>query len=781
MNFRPGHRAALSLLVFVTCSLAHAQWTPLNPVTGFSRQQQTLTVHLQRGTLRLRVDTPSLIHVRYSPTTNFPAHPQFVVLPQHWTPVQWTVDEDAKAITLSTRALSVRISRQRGDIRFSDHNGQELFDDASRTMTPALVNGEHTYHSETFVTMYGSQEGLYGLGQHQNGVWNYHGANVWLAQENTQIAIPMLLSSKGYGVFWNNTSRTRFNNRFVHSLYISSEVADTIDYYFMYGPEFDSIVAQYRRLTGAAPLFGKWAYGFWQCKNRYQSQQEILDIAQQYRQRHIPVDNIVQDWFWWKIMGQPVFNDKYPHPTQMIDQLHREHFHIMFSFWPYFEQGSPQYSYMDAHHWLVAKTIVAGFHPLGMALYDATNPAARHYYWNLMNQGLFSRGADAWWLDTDEPETEGRQNNILIDHHLAIGSGARYANIFPLLHTQGVYDGQRRASNQKRVFILSRSGFAGIQRNSVTAWSGDVLSDFESFKRQIPAGLNFSVSGVPYWTTDIGGFFIGNPDDPHFRELFVRWFQFGTFCPIFRVHGTRTTNTNELWSYGPQAETILTHFDRLRYRLMPYIYSEAWQVTHNSYTLMRPLVMDFRTDTTAQNIGDQYMFGPALLVNPVTEPGATSRQLYLPKASWYDFWTGATLNGGRWINAAAPLASMPLYVRAGSILPMGPEEQYTGEKPGAPIEVRVYPGANGSFTLYDDQGDGYAYEKGAYATIHLQWNDAQKTLAIGARQGNYPGMPHSRTFRIVLVRPGHGVGERSTAAADKVVNYNGSPLSVRLR
>jgi alpha-D-xyloside xylohydrolase len=395
-----------------------------------------------------------------------------------------------------------------------------------------------------------------------------------------------------------------------------------------------------------------------------------------------------------------------------------------------------------------------------------------------MDKALFQIGADAWWLDTTEPETEGREENLMLDNKLAIGSGARYANIFPLMTTTAVYEGQRKASDRKRVYILSRSAFAGAQRNAVTAWSGDILSDFATYKRQIPAGLNFSLSGIPYWTTDIGGFFIGNPNDPAYRELFVRWFQYGTFCPIFRVHGTRTTNQNELWSYGPEAQSILTKFDRLRYELMPYIYSVAWMTTNQSYTPMRPLVMDFRTDVRAQNIGDQFLFGPAILVNPVTEPGATTRHLYLPKSKWYDFWTGHSEEGGRSIDAPATLDRLPLYVRAGSIVPMGPDVEYAAEKPADPIELRVYRGADGNFTLYEDENDNYDYEKGAYATIPIHWDDAAHTLTIGERKGQFPGMLENRTFRVVFAGEGHGVGIGQTAQPDKVVQYSGQPITV---
>jgi alpha-D-xyloside xylohydrolase len=344
--------------------------------------------------------------------------------------------------------------------------------------------------------------------------------------------------------------------------------------------------------------------------------------------------------------------------------------------------------------------------------------------------------------------------------------------------TSAVYRGQRAASDKKRVFILSRSGFAGSQRNAAAVWSGDVNCDWAFFKKQVPAGLNYAVSGMPYWTTDIGGFTIGNPDDPGFRELFIRWFQFGTFNPILRVHGTRTTDQNELWSYGPEAQKILTSFDRLRYRMLPYIYSLAWMVTSRSYTPMRPLVMDFRSDTRATLIGDQFMFGPALLVNPVTEQGADARRLYLPPARWVDFWSGAQMEGGRSINAPAPMDRIPLYVRAGSILPLGPDVEWSDQKPADSLELRVYRGADGEFTLYEDENDGYDYEKGVYATIPIRWNDARGELTIGDRKGSFPGMLASRSFRVVLVDESHGTGVAPEAGPGKMVHYTGRAVTV---
>ena len=761
-------------------TVVQAQWTPMNPVRKVQQESDGALLSMGTGTLKIQVCSDSIIHVLYSPTALFPKRMDYVVTKETWPAAKFTMQSTDEAVVLSTALLKLTVARKDGSITYAEANGGQLMQEASRKLTPAKVNGEDTYRAESFVSVYGSHEGLYGLGQHQAGVWNYRGESVDIVQDNSNISVPLMLSSKGYGIFWNNTSRSRFNNRFANYLYISSEVADVIDYYFLYGPEFDKIVASYRELTGEAPLFGKWAYGFWQCKNRYKSQEEILGVAKKYRDLHIPVDDIVQDWFWWNRKGEFVFNKNYSDPKGMIDQLHDEHFHLMISIWPFFEPGSTNYDYMQSKGWFVDtfKYAKPPYHANGMAVYDATSPEARKYYWDLVNKGLFSIGADAWWMDTTEPETEGQEENILLNHKLAAGSGNRYVNAYPLLDTQAVYQGQRSTSDKKRVFILSRSAFAGSQRNAVTAWSGDINSDWFSFRRQIPAGLNFSLSGIPYWTTDIGGFVFGRPNDPAFRELFVRWFQYGTFNPILRVHGTRNPDENELWSYGPDAQAILVKFDRLRYRMLPYIYSLAWKTTSESYTPMRPLVMDFRTDVRAENVGDQFMYGPAFLVNPVTEPAATARPVYLPEAKWYDFWTGSTIDGGHMINAITPLDRLPLYVRAGSIVPLGPDQEWSTEKPEDPIEIRIYRGADGDFTIYEDENDTYDYEKGAYATIALHWDDAGHTLTIGDRKGQFPGMLENRTFRVVFVHENHGVGVNATDEIDKVVQYSGRQIVV---
>ena len=772
------------LLFFVAgtllCPWANAQWTPMNPVKSVQQQTDGALFELASGFLKIEVCSDTVIHVLYSPTSSFSHKPKYVVIKESWPATKWSMQSSDQAVTLSTARLRIVVTKRDSAVSFADASGNALVQEASRKLTPVKVNGEDTYRAESFVNIYGSHEALYGLGQHQAGVWNYRGESVDISQDNSNISVPLMLSSKGYGIYWNNDSRSRFNNRFANYLYVTSEVADEIDYYFLYGPEFDNVIASYRELTGQAPMFGKWAYGFWQCKNRYKSQEEILGVAQKYRDLHIPVDDIVQDWFWWNRKGEFVFNKNYPAPKAMVDELHRENFHLMISIWPFFEPGSANYDFMDKQGWFVDKFKFAKppYHTDAMAVYDATSAEARKFYWDQVDKGLFNLGVDAWWMDTTEPETEGQEENILLGHKLAMGSGDRYVNIFPLLDTQAVYEGQRAASDKKRVYILSRSAFAGSQRNAVTAWSGDINSDWFSYRRQIPAGLNFALSGIPYWTTDIGGFVFGDPNDPAYRELFVRWFQYGTFNPILRVHGTRKTDQNELWSYGPDAQKILVSFDRLRYRLLPYTYSLAWKTTSESYTPMRPLVMDFRNDVRAQNTWDEFMYGPAFLVNPVTEPAATSRPVYLPDAQWYDFWSGASTRGGRQITADAPADRLPLYVRAGSIVPLGPDVEWSTEKPADPIELRVYHGADGEFTLYEDENDNYNYEKGIHATISFRWDDAQRVLTIGDREGEFPGMLASRTFHVVFVGEHHGVGIAPSDHADKTVQYSGKQIMV---
>jgi alpha-D-xyloside xylohydrolase len=742
------------------------------PAATVERDATGATMRNAGETVRVSVCGPSAIHVVAGPGDPRGASPEEPWFVQACKPGPFDFTRDEKKATLSTAGLRVLFDLADGRLTFQDAAGDTLATESDREprrYDRVQANGENLYRvSERFFV--DAHQGLYGLGQHQNGVFNYRGTVVELAQANTDVAVPLLISSNGSAILWNTASRSWFDNRFATELKLTADAADAIDYYFLYGPEIDSLIHQYRELTGHAPLFGKWAYGFFQSKDRYKSAQELLDVAAKYRSEHVPLDTVVQDWFWWKHWGDPEYTESYlePHPDVpgALRTLHDEHVHAIISVWAVTDPKSANFQEFSRQGFLIPGTFD----------YDATNPAARDAYWKMLMAPILAQGWDGFWLDCSEPEIlNGRSDAVLFDKKLFIGSGARYTNVFPLLHTGGVYKHWRASGNEKRVFILTRSAFLGQQRNATTVWSGDIYGTFMTLKRQIPAGLNFALSGIPYWTTDIGGYgwpWERDTRDPSYQELYARWYEYGVFCPIFRTHGHRANETNEVFSYGP-VTPILIRYDKLRYRLLPYIYSLAWRVTNEDYTIQRPLIMDWRNDPRVAAIGDQFMFGPAILVNPVAEEGATSRWLYLPAANaWYDFWSGEKLAGARRIEAQAPLDRIPLYVPAGSILPLGPEVEYAEQRTEDPIELRVYRGSDGSFTLYDDQGDTYAYEEGAHALIPLHWDDGSATMTIGARQGEYPGMPREKTFRVVVV-------DGTKAGAAKEVRYTGQEVVVR--
>lgn len=747
------------------------------PAITVQKDASGLVMHKGDETLRVTVCSPTVLHVVASPTDAKSASPfmPWFVKPCEASAFDFTQNE--KEATLTTSAIKLSISMKNGLLFYRNQKGEMLLMESPkrpRTYTPQTVNGENVLQvKERFFI--GATEGFYGLGQHQSGVFNYRGNVVELAQANTDVALPLMVSTNGYGFLWNTASHSWFDNRFPTEMTFTTEAADAIDYYFIYGPEMDQIVHTYREMTGHAPLFGKWAYGFVQSKDRYRSAKELLDVAAEYREKSVPMDLIVQDWFWWKTQGDPVYTDEYlkPYPDvpDAIKKLHDEHVHTIISVWAVLDPKSETYKKMEAE----------GLTIPGKDDYDPTNPKAREEYWKLLVKPMYDQGWDGFWLDSAEPECCGGFSDATLDTvKLSIGNGARYTNIFPLMHSSNVYDHWRATTDRRRIFILTRSAFAGQQRNSTTIWSGDVVGTFSSFRRQIPAGLNFELSGIPYWTTDIAGY--GHPwerdtRDPRYQELYTRWFEFGTFCPIMRTHGHRSNNTNEIFSYGPQVPTLIA-YDRLRYRMLPYIYSLAWKVTNDDYTIMRPLIMDWRTNEKVRDIGDQFMFGPSILVNPVTAEGETDRKVYLPPAAgWYDFWTGARLDGDKEIVAQAPLDRIPLYVKAGSIVPLGPELQYATQAPDAPITLRIYRGGNADFTLYEDEGDSYDYEKGEHATIPLHWDEASSTLSIGARVGSYPNMPKTRTFRVVLVDGREGAGATMETRVNKEIQYDGTEVS----
>jgi len=727
--------------------------------------------------LRIVVCGDAVVHVVAGPgepKSSSPSQPWMLPAEISCPGAKSTFTRDADHATVTTAQVQVGISLKDGTLQFRDAKGHMLLQESSilpRTYESAEVNGEKTYHvTERFAPE--RTEAFYGLGQHQNGMFNYRGATVMLAQNNTDVAIPLFVSSNGYAVMWNTASESLFDNRFPSELKLTALAGDAVDYYVIYGPEMDTILHQYRSMTGHTPMFPRWSYGYFQSKDRYLSQKELLGVAAQYRSEHIPIDGIVQDWFWWRDGGEgdPVFNDHFTDVPEMLKTLHSEHVHAMLSAWGLFDNRSQNFKEMTAKHWDI--------HPA--QVYDATNPAAREFYWKNFAGKLFDQGWDAFWLDSAEPEEVQPHygDAILRDKQTFIGNGARYTNVFPLLHTDGVSEHWRETTQKKRVFLLTRSAFLGQQRNGATTWSGDIYSTWLDLQKQVPAGLNFALSGNPYWTTDIGGYFQPfdrAPNDPAYQELYARWFEFGAFCPVFRSHGHR--DHNEIWTYD-RVEPILLKYDRLRYRLMPYIYSLAWKVADEDYTLQRPLVMDFRSDAKTWNISDEFLFGPSLLVSPVVKEGATHREVYLPATTrWYDFWSGEQVEGGHEIEVEAPLDKLPLYIRAGAIVPMGPQVEYADEKPDGPVELRIYRGADGSFDLYDDAGDGYGYEHGERSVVPISWNEATRTLTIGERKGRYPGMTDERIFNIVWVGAKHGVSGEVTEA-DKTVHYRGAAVTV---
>ncbi|MGC9150923.1 MAG: TIM-barrel domain-containing protein [Microbacter sp.] len=771
-------------------------------VTSYIKEPDGVLFKLDKGMLNLKICKENIVEVKYTTLPEFKPKASLVVTNQWKKTPTFSVTENNQEVTITTSNLKINVNKINNGITFADLNGKTILaeaDNKGTTMTKDTVAGIPTYSCSTeFLSP--PDEALFGLGCHPEDTLsiNYKGRDQDLAIRYMTGAIPVLLSTKGYGLMWDNYAASKFYGALDNNTkyqYVS-ESGKMVDYYFIYGPSFDQIIASYRETTGEAPMFPKWSFGLFQSQDRYKSQAEILSVKDNYRNNHIPVDCIVQDWYYWEpdVIGSHVmWPARYPNPKAMIDELHNAHIHAMISIWPVFGKGSANYNalfnagYLTTIWW---DNVMTHHHDW---YYDPYSQKARLMYWQQANDSLMSRdGWDAWWADQCEPD-----NGNLLDArkqcNFSIGKGIDYFNTYSLMHTKGIYDNWRRDIPDKRVFILARQAFAGQQRNAATLWSSDVTCTWRAFKSQVPQGINACTSGIPYWTSDIGGYHLnwGAPDwaTPANRELFTRWFQFGTFCPIFRIHGK---GERALYSDNWDAKTkaILLNYDNLRYRLMPYIYSLSWKVTHQGYTIMRSLAFDFRNDANVYSIPDEYMFGSAFLVNPVTYSMIDQnnrskmqdiRKVYLPKSTtWFDFWTGKTYRGGQTIDAKAPIETLPLFIKAGSIVPMGPFLQYATEKPANPLELRIYPGANGSFTLYEDENNTYDYEKGVYATISFKWNDAKRELIIGKRQGTFPGMLKERTFHMIIVNSTKGTGIAITKNPDKIVQYDGAEQIISL-
>jgi alpha-D-xyloside xylohydrolase len=748
-------------------------------VSSFTKASDGALCQMSDGSqLKLQVCAGNIIRVVQTKQTTIPAPQGLIIGKATFTPGTWDATDNGTAIVVTAAKVTATVTKSSGLISFAPSSGAAVCTETGRTMTAVTKSGQAGY-SGTLNFNSPTGEGVYGLGALSLGspAWGSGGGSWWetnppdrtgqlnirdftfdMHQANWYDVIPFFMTTSGYGVLMNFCSHaTKTAPLNFAADYLMN---NCWDYFFIYGPQFDTIISGYRDVTGPAPMLPKWAYGWWQCKNAYASSSEIQTVVSTYRSNNIPLDCIVQDWGWWTAYGSFTWGSSYANPSTWISALHSSNAHFALSIWPTFVSGTPNYTAMTGH--LITTSCNSGTAGNWMDVFDTT---AARLFWGYINSSCYSAGVDAWWMDAVEPEC-----NQLTNQMTSMGPIEEFSNAYPLAHAKNIYEHQRAVSTAKRVVNLTRSFYGGQQRFGTMYWNGDISgSDMKNVATTVSGGLNGSMAGNPYWCSDIGGF-QNNPTD----EILARWFEAGTFFPIFRTHGSRPT---EIYNYTAATKPIAIAFSTLRYRLMPYIYSLAWKVTNENYTITRALPFDFPNDASVRNIANQFMFGPALLVNPVTTTGATSRSVYLPAGTWYDFWTGATAAGGTTVTPTAPLSSIPVYGRAGGILPMGPNIQYATQSVD-PIEIRVYPGANGSFTLYEDAGDSYDYEKGTnYTTIPITYQDATKNLIVGARSGSFTGMPASRTFNVVFVTSGHGVGSTITASPDKVLTYTGAAVS----
>lgn len=815
-------RLALTAIVFL--STTAGSWAH-----DYQFMPQGLRAFLQEQEVEITYFASNIVRVHKKPlASKVEELPSFSVIAQPQK-VKVQGQEKAGCFVLKSGDLTVRVDEQTGAISFYDKRDTLLLSElpGEEAFRPIDDAGRASYAvAQTFRLR--PDEAIYGLGQTQSGKMSQRGVEKKMIQNNTEDFSPVIQSVRGYGLFWDNVSPTVFKDNEQGTTF-ASEVGDCMDYYFVWGGSMDGTVAGLRQLTGEVPMFPLWTYGFFQSKERYKSQDETVGVVRRHRELGIPLDGIIQDWQYWGSNylwnAMEFLNDEFPDPQRMIDEVHAMNAHEVISIWASFGPMTKQYRELKAAGdnllWGIKTWPQSGStlwppkeedYPSGVMVYNPYQSVARDVYWKYLNQGIFRLGMDGWWMDSTEPDHLYWPDSDL-NLQTGIGSWRRVRNAFPLLSVGGVYDNQRAeikrlkekiaandsvgrndvANANKRIFILTRSGLVGQQRYGSNVWTGDVVSSWESFRAQIPAGLNFNLTGMPHWNTDLGGFFCSSyngPDykaaqNPLYQELYVRWLQFGVFCPMMRSHGADAPR--EIWQFGEPGSVVyeaIAKSIRQRYSLIPYIYSTSWQVTHRQGSFMRALAMDFPTDQQVWDLNNEYMFGDAFLVAPVTRAQYTpeivrhadamegwnrdtqnsvqSKQLvdftaardmiiYLPAgALWYDWYTGQKFEGGQQITYATRFDEIPLLVRAGSIVPMGPEVQYTTEKAWNYLTLRVYPGADASFILYEDEFDNYNYEEGKYTEIPLSWNDKTRTLTLGKRQGSYEGMIETRTFNVVL-------------------------------
>lgn len=701
------------------------------------------------------------------------------------TPVEFS--QMGKNTLIKSDSIQVEVNVETGGIYFSDRSGNKLLNDKDygTQFSPVDDAGTPSFKVRNGFLL-DKDEAIYGVGQVLDNKFNRRNSAHHMQNENMSTYSPFFHSVKGYGVFWDNYSISEFND---NPQELSFEgLGHCSDYYFMYGKNADGVISKVRILTGKAPMLPLWAYGFFQSKERYNSQDESLNVLKKYRDLKVPLDVVIQDWRYWPEYNksdsawnsQSFDKERFPDPKKWVDQIHQLNAKLLIVTWPGFGPKTDQRKEFDS------KKMIINFDTWppnsGARPYDVFNPKALDIYWKYLDKGIFSYiGNDGWWLDSTEPDHINKKESDF-DLPTYLGSYRSVKNGFSLMHNKGIATHQRETNNQKRGVILTRSGFIGQQLYGSNTWSGDVSSTWDMLEKQIPAALNYTLMGIPNWNSDIGGFFAGRwrngggNKNPEFQELYVRWMQFGTFSPMMRSHGTDLPR--EIWNFGDRGTWCFDaqeKFIKLRYSLLPYIYSTSWDVSKNDGTFMRPMVMDFAADKKTHEIGHQYLFGRSILVAPVTKYQAKKWSVYLPEGSgWYNFWTNQYYNGGREVNTDAPIDIVPLYVKAGSIIPIGPDVQYSTEKKWDNLTIRVYGGADGEFVLYEDENDNYNYEKGKFSTITFKWNNQEKTLSVGDRTGSFKGMLGARKFNVVLIAEGKSAGP------SKLISYNGKLINMKL-
>ena len=781
--------------------------------------------------------SPSIVRVVKYPSAEMPAKKSYPVI---LTPggVDVTYEEKGDEVVMKSSCLAVTLDIRTGQLTYRDLKGNQLLAEkpyGTNFLPRQDVDKDSYTVSQTF--MLRPDEVIYGLGQRQTGVMNHRNQQIELRNANTNICIPYFTSEKGYGVYWDNPGLSQFNDT-PYETSFSSQVGLCSDYYFLYRDgSMDGVIAALRDLTGKATMFPLWTMGYWQCRERYKSPDELCNVLDKYRELGVPLDGIVQDWQYWgcdsnwnamKFMNPSYINkvgdkdwmkyipkghnaddesllNKEPRiksPQEMVDYVHKNHAHLMISIWASFGPWTDQYKELKAMNALLPFDTW----PLhsGTAPYDPFNAEARDLYWRYLRP-MYDMGMDAWWTDSTEADHFNIKDSDF-DLMTADGSFRSVHNAFPLMTNKGIYEHQREVSDDKRLFLMTRSSYLGQQHYGSFSWSGDVSSSWQTMRQQIPAGLNYMLCGIPFWTTDLAGFFGWEYNNDWtnvaYQELHVRWFQWGCFQPMMRNHCS-SPMLNEIYLFGKEGDWAYDAQKRIiqfRYRLLPYIYSMAGEVVQQDGVIMRPLVMDFAADRKAILLDDEYLFGRNLLVCPVTEPLYTRKaeknqgvatvpdiakasrpfEVYLPAgARWVDFWTNETLEGGQDVQRECPISLIPLYVKAGSILPLGPDVQYATEKKWDNLDLCIYPGADGEFTLYEDEFDNYNYEEGLFSTIRFVWDDARRTLTICDRSGEFPGMLKRRHFRITLMEPGKPSAEKVMERADRVVRYTGKEMSVK--